>query len=235
MSHLIRFVALLALTLTALVGCEKVEFQSPPSWPLEQCNSRFVGDWRVEDAQSPNQSDEQMYIRVAAECVSWLGVEVDGSDPTQVKVEDMQAEMSLRFARSANHEFVVTREQADPKQTDPAAKPEGYVLASFELVDEVLELRLLDPAKTAHLIIDGVVPGWVEKRDRAPDGSLDPYAKRFDIYVFGDPEQTKQLLDSHVPDLLEPVWLRLHRVDAHTSEQISAWTADGPTKPANKP
>lgn len=229
MARLTPFFALLTLTQIGMVGCEKVEFQSPPSWPVDQCDARFVGDWRVEDVQSgDDQSGEVTYIRVADDCSSWLGVEVDGDDPAQIKVEDLQADMELVFAHSEDYQFVVSLD----KDEEPAegAKPNGYVLVSYESVGEGFELRLLDPEKTAHLIVDGTIAGWLEKRDRAADGSVDPVAKSFFVYVFGDPERTRQLLDEHVAQLLLPVWMRLHPVDSDVSSKISDWTANGSSK-----
>jgi len=229
MARLIRLFLLLAGAQLALVGCEEVEFQSPPSWPVEQCDARFVGDWRVEDVQSgDDQSGAVTYIRVADDCSSWLGVEVDGDDPAQIKVEDMQADMELVFARSEDYQFVVSLDK-DGEPAEAAAKPKGYVLVSYESVGEGFELRLLDPEKTAHLIVDGTIDGWLEKRDRAADGSVDPYARSFFVYVFGDPKRTRQLLDEHAGQLLQPVWMRLHPVDSDVSSKISDWTANGPS------
>ena len=63
-----------------------------------------------------------------------------------------------------------------------------------------------------------------------PPTAVAPLEKRYYVYVFGSPDETAEALQQHAEDLLAPVWVRLHPVDAATAAQIDAWTANGPTK-----
>lgn len=216
-----------------LTACTQVEFQSPPSLPLAACDSALVGDWRVEDPKDTEPAQERIYLRVTEDCNEWLGIEVDerAEDGPSLKIEDLKDDMSLGFARAGSQRFVVSLQKSNSAQVDPEAteaqpestneRPSGHVLVDYRSEDSALVFRLLDPQRVAHLIIDDVIPGWVEKRDRRPDGSADVMAKRFSVYVFGDAEQTSALLQAH--ELSGPPWLRLLPADPATRAAMDGW------------
>ncbi len=222
MNKTIRF-AVICLVLIAASGCEKVQFQSPPTLPLAQCDAAFVGSWRVEDP-SEDADASAMYLRVGPDCADWIGVEVDADDAQAAKIENLQEKMDLGFAAAGEQRFVASLERQEPA-ADADGKPEGYVLARYSADEELIELRLLDATKAAHLIIDDAIPGWVEKRDRDVDGRVAPLATRHYVYVFGSAEETNAALQLHGEAMLGPLWLRLRRVDAQTKGQIDAWIA----------
>lgn len=222
MNAWIRFAAI-ALFLIAASGCEKVQFQSPPTLPLAQCDAAFVGSWRVEDP-SEDADGTAMYVRVSERCADWIGVEVDSDDALAAKIENLQEKMDLGFAAAGEQRYVASLEHQGP-DADADSKPEGYVLARYSAGEDLIELRLLDATKAAHLIIDDALPGWVEKRDRDVDGRVAPLATRHYVYVFGNAEETSAALQRHGEAMLGPLWLRLRRVDAQTQGQIDAWIA----------
>ena len=215
--------------LLALGGCEKVEFQSPPSLPLASCDQAFVGSWLVEDVENGDDDDSPMYLRVTEGCADWWGIELDQANPGNAKVEDLTAKMRLGFAHTEDRRYIAARDEPGEAPVDADAQPEGSVLVEYRVVESGLEMRMLDPRKTANAIIDGDLEGWVEKRDRAADGRIAPLERRFYVYVFGSADETRDALEQHAANLLGPVWLRLTKVDPATAEQIALWTAAGPT------
>lgn len=218
--------------LAALSACTQVAFQSPPSLPLLDCDRALVGDWLVVDPRAEGASSERIYLRVTEGCARWLGIEIDeqpGAEP-KLKVDDLKNDMTLGFARAGEQRYVASMEiqKADPEPATPDAKPAGYVLAAYQGDGDGWLFRLVEPSTVAHLIIDDVIPGWLEKRDRSADGRRDAMAKRFEVYVFGDADSVSTVLQAH--DLLGPAWLRLRPVDAATSERMSDWIAQATTE-----
>lgn len=209
----------------ALAACDTVEFQSPPSAPLAACDPVLVGDWRAEDLREEPQ-DGDLYLRISAGCERWHSVEIDRDEAGKLKadVDDLEADLELGFARTEKLTFIAARDRPDPaKASEPQDKPNGYTLVAYEPVEDTLVLRQVDLREVSHLIVDDVIPGWIEKRDRAPDGSRNAMSSGFWVYVFGTPEETRALLDAR--DVLDAPWMRLLPVDADTSAKIDAWIA----------
>jgi hypothetical protein len=192
------------------------------------------------DDQGPERdsdAQESIYLRVTADCAQWLGIEVDRDTEGgfKLKVDDLKDEMTLGFARAGAQGFVVSQDKSsqlpDASSNDPAGpvpeaadeRPSGHVLVAYAAEDDGVVFRLIDPRPVAHLIIDDEIPGWLEKRDRRPDGSVDVMAKRYSVYVFGNPEATSALLQAH--DLLGPPWMRLRPADAPTGAAMDEWIA----------
>jgi hypothetical protein len=210
----------------ALAACDTVEFQSAPG-AMTACDPLLVGDWRAEDLRR-EPDNGVLYLRITAGCERWYSVEVDKDDIGQVKtdVDDLQSDLELGFARTDTQAFIAARDRPDPSK--PAAaddKPNGYTLIAYDRNDDTLVLRQIDLQAAAHLIVDDVVPGWVEKRDRAADGSRNAMASGFWVFVFGSPEETRALLDRH--DLLDAPWMRLLPVDADVSTRLDRWISSG--------
>lgn len=219
----------LALLSTAamltLAACDTVEFQSPPSEPLAACDPALVGDWRAEDFRR-EPGEGTLYLRITANCERWhsVGIERDEQGNPVPDVDDLEEDMELGFAHSGKQAFIAAKDRPDPTQpSTPEDKPNGYALIAYDRDEDNIILRQIDLKAAAHLIIDGVVPGWIEKRDRRPDGSRNGYAGGFWVYVFGTVEETSALLDAH--ELLDAPWMRLLPVDTSVSEDIDGWLA----------
>lgn len=226
-------VLVIAAGVLTLAACDTVEFQSPPSEPLLACDPAFVGDWRVEDLQHDHDTTDQQYLRVTADCDRWYSVEVERGDDGAWKpdVDDIEADMALGFAKTATQTFVAARDQPDPAaESTPQDKPNGYTLIAYDHADDTLTLRQIDLKATAHLIVDGVVPGWIDKRDRRPDGSKDGYTGGFWVYVFGTADDTRRLLEKH--DLLDAPWMRMVKLDAAGSAELDQWMAEAAAHPS---
>ncbi len=209
-----------------LSACTQVEFQSPPSLPLLDCDPLLIGDWQVVDPRSEPNSFEFIYLRVTEGCAQWLGIEVDmrpGDEP-KLKVEDLKDEMSLGFARAGEQRYIASMARQKPDPEPPLAsddQPTGYVLAAYEADGDGWLFRLIEPSAVAHRIIDDEIPGWLEKRDRRADGRRDAMAKHYTVYVFGDADSISAVLQTH--DLLGAPWLHLVPVDAATSTFMDEW------------
>lgn len=220
----LRRTLFLGVAALALAACDTVEFQSPPS-ALTACDPLLVGDWRAEDLRREPDS-EVLYLRITAGCERWYSVAIDSDDNGQRKadVDDLEADLELGFARTDTQTFIAARDRPDPaKPAAPDDKPNGYTLVAYDRNDDTLVLRQIELRAAAHLIVDGVVPGWIEKRDRAADGSRNAMASGFWVFVFGSPEETGTLLQTH--DLLDAPWMRLLPVEAGISAEIDGWIA----------
>jgi len=211
-------------------ACDTVEFQSPPS-TLQACDPVLVGDWRVEDMRREPEAKEALYLRVEANCARWysVGLEPDDAGKMKADVDDLAADMDLAFARTAKQTFIAARDRAKPGQTAAVDdKPEGYLLIAYGASEAAIYLQQVNVKAAAHLIVDGTIPGWVDKRDRRADGSRDAFSSRFWVYVFGSPEETEELLVQH--ELLDAPWMRLLPVDAATSANIDEWIRSTPIR-----
>jgi hypothetical protein len=208
----------------ALAACDTVEFQSAPG-AVTACDSMLVGDWRAEDLRR-EPDDGVLYVRITADCDRWHSVGIERNDDGQLvaDVDDLEDDLELGFARTAKQTFIVARDRPDPaKPGTPDDKPNGYTLVAYDRADEGLVLREINLKAVSHLIVDDVVPGWIEKRDRAADGRRNAMVSGFWVFVFGDADETRALLDAH--DLLDAPWMRLSPVDARVSAQIDDWIA----------
>lgn len=209
----------------ALAACDTVEFQSPPSLPLAACDPLLVGDWRAEDLRKePDGGD--LYLRISSDCERWhsIGIERDEQGKEAAEVDDLEEDLEIGFARSEKQAWIAARDRPDPgKESSPQDKPNGYTLVAWDRDGDHVVLRQVDLRAVSHLIVDDVVPGWIEKRDRRADGSRDAMASGFWVFVFGTPEETAALLDAR--DVLDAPWMRLKPVGADTSARIDAWIA----------
>jgi hypothetical protein len=221
------------LSLTAGLGlsaCSTVEFQTPPGVHSD-CDPQLVGDWQLFDLQHADNDKDAQYLRVTAGCEHFYTLELgtDDAGKSAPDIDDIEDDMEIGFARTASRSFISARDRpkADAVAT-PEDKPDGYVLIAYEPADGSFTLRQIDLKATAHLIVDGAIPGWIDKRDRQRDGSRKSYGEDFWVYVFGDAEHTEQLLEQH--DLLDSPWLRLTPVTAETSAMLDTWMTQAPDK-----
>ncbi len=221
---MLKLVLMSAAALT-LAACDTVEFQSPPSEPLAVCDPALVGDWRAEDFRR-EPSEGMLFLRITENCERWysVGIERDEQGNPVPDVDDLEEEMELGFAHSGKQNFIAAKDRPDPAQpSTPDDKPNGYTLIAFDRDEANIILRQINLKAAAHLIVDGVVPGWIEKRDRRPDGSRNGFSGGFWVYVFGSVEETSALLDAH--PLLDAPWMRLSPVEASDSADIDGWLA----------
>ncbi len=213
-----------ALSGALLVACETVQFQSPPQMPLAACDARWVGDWRIEDLPNEGNEKERQYLRVAADCARWqtLSVGTDEQGNGKADIDDLGQDMTLGFAATANQTYVAALE--DNTAAARPDKPVGYTLIAYTFAnDGSIELQQVDVRKVANLIIDGRVPGWVEKRDRSPDGRTGA-SSSFWVFVFGSAEETRAFLEHH--DVVKPPWLRLIPADGTDQADIDFFLAN---------
>ncbi len=220
----VRRALVLGITAVALAACDTVEFQSPPG-AMSACDPVLVGDWRAEDLRKEPEAGD-LYVRISAGCERWYSVGIDRDENGKIKadVDDLAADLELGFARTEKLAFIAARDRTDPaKPATPDDKPNGYTLVAYDRDDDTLVLRQIDIKAVSHLIVDDVVPGWIEKRDRAADGSRNAMSAGFWVFVFGSAEETRALLEAH--DLLDAPWMRLLPVDAGISAQIDGWIA----------
>lgn len=208
----------------ALAACDTVEFQSAPG-TMTACDPALVGDWRAEDLRREPEKGV-LYLRITAGCQRWysVGIERDEKGNPVPDVDDLEVDMELGFARTDTQTFVAARDRPDPaKPAAPGDKPNGYTLVAYDRAGAGLVLRQINLKAVSHLIVDDVVPGWIEKRDRGADGSRNAMVSGFWVFVFGSPEETRALLQTH--DLLDAPWMRLLPVDADVSAELDGWIA----------
>ena len=220
---------LLALAGALTGACDTVEFQSPPVEPLADCDPALVGDWRVEDLREEPDADGRQYLRVNAGCERWftLSVEADEAGVEKADIDDLETDLTLGFARTERQAWIAAKDAPKPGDAEPQDKPNGYTLIAWDAADDgSVVLRQVDLRKVSHLIVDDLVPGWIEKRDRGADGQRD-LSSGFWVYVFGSADQVRALLEAH--DLLDAPWMRLKPVDDAGRAEIDRWLADAPS------
>ena len=242
---------MLAAWALSLGGCTVATFQSPPT-ALQNCDERLVGDWQMLPRDETS-SDERAYLRVAAGCRQWLGLEISGQAQEKIKLEDLAAGHALKLAHVGAWSVLVALEStaaatahAEPAaDADPAAAateaetaavtdPDGYVLFRYDTQDDgTVAVFEIDSRVIAHRIIDGDLVGWVDKRDRLADGSGGLLSRRFRVHVFGDSAATEAALRPASVWVDEPL-LRLRPLsEAERAKLAPAW-AQGAT-PAAEP
>ncbi len=207
-----RWAAILSALL--LAACHQVQFQSAPGDSLERCDPAWVGDWRLLVLEPGTATDdEEAFVRVEEECAGYTLVTTgrDEHGAEKLDVENLTADGNITYARSGNRSWLVWRDRDEASQA-PAARPSGYTLYGYTMIDQHIDLHPVDVRKAAHLIIDGVVPGWIEKQDRRADGR--PGSGGFFVYVFGSGAEIAQLLETQ--DLHAPT---SHRVVALAEDE----------------
>lgn len=218
----------LAMVCALLLGaCESVEFQSPPSLPLAQCDAELVGDWRVHDLSESASDNGEQYLRITAGCEHWYSIDVETDESGQIKsdIDDLEDDMALGITRAGPQAYIAAREHPKAAEGDAAAsEPSGYILVGYEHVHHDVILRQIDMKATAHLIVDGAIPGWIDKHDRNVDGSRRAYGREFSVFVFGSSDETRGVLEQH--QLLSEPWMRLSPVAAATSTRLDQWMTE---------
>lgn len=208
-----------AIVFALLLGaCHQVQFQSAPGDGLVNCDPGWVGDWRVLVLEpGTTNNDEDAFVRIAEECASYTLVTTgrDEHGAEKVEVEDLTANASIAFARSGSGSWLVWKDR-DEASAAPEDRPSGYTLYGYALTDQRIDLQPVDVRKAAHLIVDGLAPGWIEKYDRRADGGLG--SGRFFVYFFGSSADIAQLLDTQ--DLLAPTSHRLVSLGEDDRERL---------------
>lgn len=233
-----RILPLLALSMLSTVflsACELVEFQSPPSLPLAECDADLVGDWRVRDLSDSASKEGEQYLRVTAKCEHWYSIDIETDESGQVKpdIDDIEDDFKLGITHAGHQSYIAALKQPDPQADGAAAsRPSGYVLVAYEFIHHDVLLRQVDLKATAHLIVDGVIPGWIEKHDRNMDGSRRSYGQDFSVFVFGSSSETEELLKQH--ELLSKPWMLLSPVDTATRKRLNKWMAQPRTSKSVK-
>ena len=208
-----------------LAACETVEFQTPPSMPLAQCDVAWVGDWRIADLRPDHEVvvGQEQFLRVTKDCERWLMVDIRPGEgqALEIEVNDIEKEQEVGFAKSEKHTLLALREVVDPDaKFAKAEKPSGYLLLDYSIADRKIELREADRHAAARLVVDDKTPGWMEKHDRNIDGSAGVYAKHFWVFLFGSADETKTLLDTHA--LFLTAAARLSPLSGTDSARLSA-------------
>lgn len=224
----------LLLCAAALAACDTVEFQSPPG-ELAACDEALIGDWRLEDVREEPEADGRQYLRVTGGCERWYTVstERDETGAEKIEIDDLEEDMRLGFARTSSQAFVVTHDVAKEGDAAPQDKPKGYTLIAWDAGDDgTITLRQVDLRKVSHLIIDGEVPGWIEKRDRRADGSRDGFVTGHWVFVFGSGDEVRAFLEKHA--VLDAPWMRLLPASSEERARIDAWLASSSAVEASK-
>ncbi len=205
--------ALFALTLGA---CNTVEFENPPSLPLQACAEGWPGDWRVVVLdESEGDADGESFVRIGADCSTWRMVSFEREN--EVEIDELLEDSEIGFAASADHEVLAIRDRPEPDANTEGAKadkPDGWLLLKWSREAAAIALQPADLRRAARLVIDNSTPGWVEKFDRHRDGSPRTGGPHFWVYLYGSPGDMARLLDDQ--DLFAAV---SHRLEPATPEQ----------------
>lgn len=216
---------LATLMLLALPGCERVEFQSPPSEPLQACSEEWIGDWRLRPVRDQDEDGDPGFLRVGEDCRPFVlvsfGLGEDGAE--RFEVEELRAQAHIGFATTAAWQVFAWREKDKPEREE-TRQPAGYSLYAWQRRGAFIELREADPRKAAHLVIDDRHPGWIDKRDRRPDGSRG--ASTLFVFLFGSSAEIASLLDRE--ELFGEVVMRLEPLGEADLETLEAALREAP-------
>ena len=197
----LRIAALIGASI-AIGACQTVEFESPPSMPLESCDPVWVGDWRIQNLRADQEIvvGQEQFLRVDKACKNWMMVEIrpGKGEELEIEVNDLTSDQEIGFAKSDKYQLLAARDLPDPDAKEAKVdKPEGWLLLSYTKAERKLVLREADLHAAGRLVVDERTPGWVEKHDRNSDGSEGAFSKNFWVFLFGTPESTKSLLDAN--------------------------------------
>jgi hypothetical protein len=158
-----RCLALLAACL-ALSACVETRFESPLGDNIETCDARWKGLWFDADETAKDRDRGVTAFHVNDGCEFTL---IEQPEPGGAL---KRTHVPINFVHAGGDDYVVVSDAAvrgmvdlkPPYDIDPPPQ-KTFFFAKYRVRGDRIEVRKVDSAKTARLVIDGVTEGTVQK------------------------------------------------------------------------
>jgi len=153
---------LMLAVVMSLAACSSTVFVNLPEGEQSDCDERFVGDWRVSNADRDapsSEQDEPDYLSVEAGCARIIGASVE--DQTH---EDLRDDTDVWFLSGKTQTYVVTRDKPDAPDADEDRDAQrrdlAYTLHRVRFTGtKRIELHEIDHARASDLLRAGKLFG----------------------------------------------------------------------------
>ena len=182
---------LLGCALLALGACSETRFESPPGDAIESCDARWKGLWVDASADAASAEEDELAFLVDPECrLHMIGRPEKDGPPKLIHVP-------VNFVHDGDNDYLVIADnqlagivELDAVHGIDPAPAKSFFLARYRIDGDRLAISGIDSRKTAHLVVDNVL-----------DGTIDRRKNELHVYVRGDPAAILDILRTQ--DLFE--------------------------------
>ncbi|MBA8886425.1 hypothetical protein FHW12_000616 [Dokdonella fugitiva] len=192
MRPMIRFL-LPALACAVLGACVETRFESPLGDNIETCDTAWKGLWFEADDDMRRADGERHLTGFAVDeaCAFTLLEQPEAGGPLK------RTRVPINYVHAHGDDYVVVSDAAlhglvdlkAPYDIDPPPQ-KSFFFAKYRVRGDRLEVRKVDDAKAAKLVVDGTLEGTVQKS-----------RNELHVYVRGGRQQMLDLVRRH--DLFE--------------------------------
>lgn len=192
MRSMIRYL-LPALACTLLGACVETRFESPLGDNIETCDTAWKGLWFEADDDAMRADGERHLTGFAVDdaCAFTLIEQPEAGGPLK------RTRVPINYVHVQGGDYLVVSDAAvrglvdlkPPYDIDPPPQ-KSFFFAKYRVRGDRLEVRKVDDAKAARLVIDGALDGTVQKS-----------RNELHVYVRGGRQQMLDLVRRH--DLFE--------------------------------
>jgi hypothetical protein len=154
------------LACTALTACVETRFESPLCENIETCDTAWKGLW-LEPGDDGRRVDGEHHLSgfaVDDACAFTVVEQLEGGGPLK------RTRVPINFVHAHGDDYVVVSDAAlhglvelkPPYDIEPAPQ-KSFFFAKYRVRGDRLEIRKVDDAKAAKLVIDGRLDGTVQK------------------------------------------------------------------------
>ena len=155
---------LLIASALVLSGCVETRFESPLGDNIETCDARWKGLWFDADETAKDRERSVTAFHVDDGCEFTL---IEQPEPGGAL---KRTRVPINYVHAGGNDYLVVSEAAvhglvdlkPPYDIDPPPQ-KAFFFAQYRVRGDRIELRKVDSAKTAKLVIDGAVDGTVQK------------------------------------------------------------------------
>jgi len=190
---IMRIVLLALLACATLTACVETRFESPLGDNIETCDTAWKGLW-FEDRDDGRRADGERHLAgfvVDEACAFTIVEQPEAGGPLK------RTRVPINFVHAHGGDYVVVSDAAlrglvelDPPYDVEPAPQKSFFFARYRVRGHRLEVRKVDDAKAARLVVDGKLDGTVLKG-----------RNHLHVYVRGGRQQMLDIVRRH--DLFE--------------------------------
>jgi hypothetical protein len=155
---------LLVAGVLALSGCVETRFESPLDDNIETCDARWKGLWFDADESAQDRERSVTAFHVDDGCEFTL---IEQPEPGGAL---KRTRVPINYVHAGGNDYLVVSDaavrgmvQLDPPYDIDPPPAKTFFFASYRVRGDRIEVRKVDSAKTAKLVIDGKIDGTVQK------------------------------------------------------------------------
>jgi hypothetical protein len=155
---------LLVAGVLALSGCVETRFESPLGDNIETCDARWKGLWFDADESAQDRERSVTAFHVDDGCEFTL---IEQPEPGGAL---KRTRVPINYVHAGGNDYLVVSDaavrgmvQLDPPYDIDPPPAKTFFFASYRVRGDRIEVRKVDSAKTAKLVIDGKIDGTVQK------------------------------------------------------------------------